>query len=266
MVNVVNPSSIGHIGEWPQVSRAPSLSLLLAEARDIAQLARARATAHVCAEGRDGRGAPVVVLPGFLAADGSTRSLRHTLKAANYKAFGWGLGRNFGVKADMLERLDRRLDEIERTTPGKVSLIGWSLGGLYAREYAKFAPHRIDRVITLGTPFSGDMRANHAWMLYELIARHPVDRPPLRCVLTEKPPVPTFALWSSHDGVISPASACGLAGERDHAIEVRCRHLGFTSDASALAAVFDALEHGGDASTRSPSLRGKKALREACTA
>lgn len=243
MERVVELSSVGHLGEWPRANRAPALSLLLAEARDIAQLSRARAAAHVCAEGRDGGGAPVVVLPGFLASDGSTRALRRTLKAANYQAFGWGLGRNFGVKANMLERLDRRIDEIEQAMSAKVSLIGWSLGGLYAREYAKFAPHRVDRVITLGTPFSGDMRANHAWMLYELIARHPVDRPPLRCVLTEKPPVPTFALWSSHDGVISPASACGLDGERDHAIEVNCRHLGFTSNASALEAVFDALEY-----------------------
>ncbi|WP_245648696.1 esterase/lipase family protein [Sphingomonas sanxanigenens] len=234
----MNLSPIGHVGNRP-----PSLSLLLAEARSFAQLARNRSIAHPCATGRDGGGAPVLVLPGFLASDGSTRALRRTLTAANYHAFGWGAGRNFGVRADMLDRLDRRLDEISRIAPGKVSLIGWSLGGLYAREYAKFAPDRIDRVITLGTPFSGDMRANHAWMLYELIARHPVDRPPLRCVLTEKPPVPTFALWSSHDGVIAPASACGQAGERDHAIEVSCRHLGFTSDARALEAVFRALEH-----------------------
>jgi len=221
--------------------RAPPLSLLLREARGFAQLARSRPVAHPCAAAHDGEGAPVLVLPGFLAADGSTRALRRTLEAANYRAFGWRQGRNFGVRVDMLERLDRRLDEIAAITTGKVKLVGWSLGGLYAREYAKFAPHRIDRVITLGTPFSGDMRANNAWRLYELIARHPVDRPPLRCVLTEKPPVPTYALWSSSDGVIAPGCARGRAGERDHAIEVACGHLGFTSDVAALEAIFAAL-------------------------
>lgn len=222
---------------------APPLSLLLAEARGFARLARVRPAAHPCASRYDGGEAPVLVLPGFLASDGSTRALRRTLNAANYRAFGWHQGRNFGVKASMLEQIDRRVDEIAATAPGKVRLIGWSLGGLYAREYAKYAPHRIDRVITLGTPFSGDMRANNAWRLYELVARHPVDRPPLPCVLTEKPPVPTFALWSRRDGVISPASARGRAGERDHAVEVGCGHLELTSSSAALEAIFDALEY-----------------------
>lgn len=221
--------------------RAPPLSLLLREVRGFAQMARTRPVAHPCAGAHDGGGAPVLVLPGFLAADGSTRALRRTLDAANYRAFGWRQGRNFGVRVDMLERLDRRLDEIAAIAPGKVRLIGWSLGGLYAREYAKFAPDRVDRVITLGTPFSGDMRANNAWRLYELVARHPVDRPPLRCVLTEKPPVPTYALWSNSDGVIAPASARGRSGERDHAVEVACGHLEFTSNPAALQAIFGAL-------------------------
>src|SRR3546814_18026927 len=88
------------------------------------------------------------------------------------------------------------MDYIQRHDPQPVTLIGWSLGGLIAREYTKYAPDRVAKVITLGSPFSGDLRANHAWRIYELVARHRIDSPPLPVKLTEKPPVPTYAIRS----------------------------------------------------------------------
>ncbi|ODU17157.1 MAG: alpha/beta hydrolase [Sphingomonas sp. SCN 67-18] len=220
---------------------APPLGKLLREVRVLADFRRGWRVGPALPVARRGCGQPVLVVPGFLASDGSTVMLRRTLRAAGYRAHGWGLGRNMGVRADMLERLDARLDRIAKGDGAPVMLVGWSLGGLIAREYAKHAPDRIDRVVTLGSPFSGDPRANHAWRLYELINRHPVDRPPLAVTLAEKPPVPTIALWSANDGVIAPDCARGRPGEADRAVEVACGHMGFTTDPDTINAILDAL-------------------------
>lgn len=220
----------------------PRLATLAAEVRALGDWSRGYVAASHVARRHDGAGRPVMVLPGFLSSDGATRTLRRTLTSAGYRAYGWGQGRNYGAKADIMDRLDARLDGIARKAPGPVTLIGWSLGGLFAREYAKHRPERIAKVVTMGSPFSGDPRANHAWRLYELIARHPVDAPPIAVNLAEKPPVPTISLWSRLDGIVGPVAARGSIGEVDHAIEVACRHLGFTSAPDALEAVFAALE------------------------
>src|SRR3546814_12114321 len=102
------------------------------------------------------------------------------------------MGRNLGIRLDIFHRLDRRMDYIQRPDPQPVSLIGLSLGGLIAREYAKYAPPRVAKVITLGSPFSAALRANHAWIISALVARHRVDSSPLPFTITAKPPVPTY--------------------------------------------------------------------------
>ncbi len=222
-------------------SSAPSLGLLLSETRVLGDWARGRRENAALAAAHDGAGRPVMVLPGFMVADARTELLRRTLKRAGYRAHGWGLGRNRGVTADLLERLDARLDHIQQYSDEPVTLIGWSLGGLMAREYAKHAPHRIARVITMGSPFSGNIRANHAWRLYEWVTKHPVDAPPIAVRLAEKPPVPTYALWSRRDGVVAPASAAGQPGERDMAVEVDCGHMAFACAPEAVTALLNVL-------------------------
>ena len=187
-----------------------------------------------------GDGRPVLVIPGFLADDVYTLRLRRTLALAGYRPHAWELGVNCGVRADLLKRLMARLDAID-PADRRVVLIGWSLGGLYARELAKLRPERIDRVLTLGSPFSGNPRANNAWRLYELINRHPVDAPPIDVTLAVKPPVPTFALWSARDGIVAPAAARGLPSESDRRIEVDCRHMDFCSNPRALSVILDAI-------------------------
>lgn len=221
---------------------APPFAKLLREVRVLTEIRRGWRMGPALETGHNGRGRPVMVLPGFLASDTSTVMLRRTLKAANFSAYGWAQGRNFGIRADILERLEERLDEIQRADAAPVTLIGWSLGGLIAREFAKYAPDRIERVITLGSPFSGDIRANHAWRLYELINRHPVDRVPIAVNLTEKPPVPTFALWSENDGIVSPDSSRGLPHETDRSWQVECGHMGFTTSADSIHAILEAME------------------------
>ena len=170
-------------------------------------------------------GPKLMVLPGFVANDRTTLGLQRALAAAGYRVTGWGMGVNRGVTADTRERIAER---IEAFAPGeKIILVGWSLGGVFAREVAKLRPDLVERVITLGSPFSGDMRANNVWRLYEWVAGHPVDRPPIKTVLAEKPPVPTLALWSRRDGIVSVRSARGLPGECDREVELACSHMGF---------------------------------------
>jgi len=120
--------------------------------------------------------------------------------------------------------LKRRLDEIGGTRP--VLVVGWSLGGLFARELARAVPERVRAVVTLGAPFSGDPKQNNVWRMYERIAGHRVDDPPLPRI-TDKPPVPCLALWSRKDGLIAPRAARGLDDERDAEVELKCTHMAF---------------------------------------
>ncbi|HKA84411.1 MAG TPA: hypothetical protein VKD21_11140, partial [Acidimicrobiales bacterium] len=85
-----------------------------------------------------GDGHPVLVLPGFMADDASTVALRSVLRSRGYRVHGWGLGRNLGPRASVVERLVGRLDAIHGDSGRAVSLVGWSLGGIYARELARW--------------------------------------------------------------------------------------------------------------------------------
>ncbi|MDF0542575.1 alpha/beta fold hydrolase [Sphingobium sp. H39-3-25] len=219
-----------------QISAAPPPAALLA--REIGAFAYTR---YMAAFGRAvplplaNRPTPVVVIPGFMASDKTTARMRRSLRQAGFPVHGWGLGRNQGVDATLLQRLDAHVDSLGLTEPAVV--VGWSLGGLIAREYAKYRPGRVARVITLGSPFSGDPRANNAWRAYERIAGHPVDCPPINCDLGEKPPVETIACWSPRDGVVAPLSARGRRHERDRALELDCSHMAFVAAPGAIRTV-----------------------------
>lgn len=185
--------------------------------------------------------APVVVVPGFLANDTTTVLLRRRLAESGFAVQGWGQGTNFGGTEKRLRLLGERVATLSRQTGQEVHLVGWSLGGLLAREAAKRVPRHVGRVVTLGSPFSGNPRANRGWRVYEWVNGHRVDSPPIDCDLAAKPPVPTIALWSRRDGVVNCACARGLPGEADMAIEVACNHMGFVFEETALQAVVRAL-------------------------
>lgn len=214
---------------------APSLPLLAREALSFAYMRTSAAFASTVTLDVKGEGRSVMVLPGFLASDQTTSRLRRSLNMAGFAAHGWGLGRNNGIKADIFNRLDNRIDALSIEAP--LTLVGWSLGGLIAREYAKHAPHNVAKVVTLGSPFSGDLRANNAWRVYEFVAGHKVDAPPIEVLLSEKPPVPTCALWSARDGVVAPSSARGKHDESDHRIELDCTHMAFVARPDAIRAI-----------------------------
>lgn len=184
-------------------------------------------------------GEKVMVIPGFLGTDRTTLGLQRALARAGYRVTGWGMGLNLGVKADTLDRLIEALERFGKG--GKVVLVGWSLGGVFAREVAKLRPDLVLKAVTMGAPFSGDLRANNVWRLYERIAGHPVDAPPIEVDLGTKPPVPTIALWSRRDGIVAPACARGEARESDRQVEMSCTHMGFAVDPKAFPGVIAAI-------------------------
>lgn len=186
---------------------------------------------------------PVMLLPGFGAHPARMARMKRGLSGAGHRVDDWGLGLNLGPTRENFAFLMDRVAALAAYHGQPVSLVGWSLGGLFAREIARRQPQMVRKVITMGTPFSGNRRANNAWRVYQLVTGHCVDAPPIDgCDFATKPPVPTVALWSPRDGVIAPRSACGWPGERDRAVAVRCNHLGFASDPRVILQVLRQLD------------------------
>ena len=221
--------------------RPPNICLMLAEGRGLFEFNSSLLLLPLLMRAPRGDGHPVLTLPGFLASDLSMAPMRRYLKALGYDTYAWSLGRNVGGVGRMRQSLRDLLRRISDSTGRKVSIIGWSLGGIYAREVAKCRPDLVEKVVTLGTPFSGDMRANNVWRIYELVAGHPVDDPPLDIDIAAKPPVPTLAIWSRRDGAIAPAAARGKEGERDRAVEIDSTHMGYAVSKHSFPQIIDAI-------------------------
>src|ERR1700694_6058226 len=160
-------------GSEPQATgrlRPPGLSLLLAEVRGIFEFNASLLLSPLLMRAPRGDGHPVLTLPGFLASDLSMSPMRRYLKELGYDAYAWNIGRNVGGVVRMRDALRERLAAIHTATGRKVSIIGWSLGGVYARDLALQAPDMVRAVITLGSPFTNDIRATNATRLYGGVA------------------------------------------------------------------------------------------------
>jgi len=191
-----------------------------------------------------GDGHAVMVFPGLSANDASTVPLRRYLQSLNYKPWGWQQGFNFGPRAGVLDEAKASLQRTFESTGGKVSLIGWSLGGVYARELAKEMPHMVRCVITLGTPFSGSHKSTNAWRVYELTSGRRTERESENYDLPAAPPVPTCSIYSRTDGVVAwqaSIQAPSPTNPRTENIEVIASHIGMGLNPSAWWAVADRL-------------------------
>lgn len=184
----------------------------------------------------------VMLLPGFIASPLQMRYLARQIEAAGHTVKKWGMGANLGASPHRLSTLENRLAAVHDRYGQKVVLLGWSLGGIFARELAHRRPEMVERAITMGSPIAGDKRANNAWRAYQLVAGHAIDGLPVDVNLDKKPPVETIAMWSPIDGVIPPHSAKGTDVLRDRHIEVDCTHIGFSYDPKAIYAVLRELD------------------------
>ncbi len=183
----------------------------------------------------------VLLLPGFATNARRMRPMALALERAGHTVKRWGLGYNLGPSEENFVALAQRVTQIHAHHGQPIHLVGWSLGGIFAREVAKQHPECVAQVITLGSPFSHSPYANNAWRAYQLVTGHSVETPPAASVLSEKPPVETVAIWSPRDGVIAPRAACGLPGERDRTRALRCTHMGLCDSPEAILAVLEEL-------------------------
>ncbi len=220
---------------------APGLLLRVLETRAVAEHYAAVAMRPMWGAAAKGDGHAVLVLPGLAAGDGSTALMRSFLQSRGFSPSGWGQGINLGLRDGVIERAHERLRELWLEQGRSVSLVGWSLGGLYAREIAKLSPEMVRLVITLGSPFTGHPRETNAWRLYEIASGHRIDWHDFHLPLRSAPPVPTTSIFSPTDGVV--AWRCCVERRRTLAenIVVESSHLGLGAHPAALYAIADRL-------------------------
>ena len=226
-----------------EAMRPPSRTLLFLEGRALWELGAFVGSLPLLHAAPRGDGHPVLVLPGLIASDVSTRPLRGFLKGRGYAAHGWGLGRNLGPREGVEDGMRNLLLELHQLHGRKVSLIGWSLGGVFARELAKQEPHAVRQVITLGSPFAGDPRATNAWRVFEWASGQKVPERGSGRIdrLREPPPVPTTAIYSRDDGICAWQACREVAGPMTDNIEIVGSHCGLGHNPAAVYAIAERL-------------------------
>ena len=185
-----------------------------------------------------GDGHPVLVIPGLMAGDDSTLPLRKFLGGRGYAVKGWGLGLNRGLREGVQDRMLDCVRELSHQHKRKISIVGWSLGGIYARELAKIAPDQVRSVISLGSPFGGSPKSTNAWKVYELASGQSVDDVH---DVADAPTVPTTAIYSRTDGICAWQSCVEKASVQSESIEVEGSHCGLAVNPAAVYAIADRL-------------------------
>jgi pimeloyl-ACP methyl ester carboxylesterase len=237
-----------HDSALPEADAAapPDYRLLAREWRTVAEYAAARRAASQMSRWPRGDGHPVLVLPGFLAGAPSTQFLRQVLRRLGYRAYDWRLGYNFGVRPSLAAQLPARLTDIRARNDGRtVSLIGWSAGGIYARELARAHPDAVRLVITLGSPIRGNQQATHAWRMWRLLnqksqARQVVSE--AARIAREAPlQVPTTCIYSKSDGIVAWQCCLSRPAAETENVEVHSSHLGYGHSVQTLRVIADRL-------------------------
>jgi hypothetical protein len=226
-----------------QPVRPPSKILMFLEGRALHEFGAFLSVIPLLNLAAKGDGHPVLVLPGLMAGDDSTRPLRRFLKGRGYAVRGWGLGLNRGLRDGVQDHLLDLVRDFSDVHGRKISIVGWSLGGIYARELAKMLPDRVRSVITLGSPFAESPKSTNAWRVYELASGQSVDAAhgEFGGSIKETPPVPTTAIYSRTDGICAWQACVEKTSARSESIEVEGSHCGMAVNPAAALAIADRL-------------------------
>lgn len=193
-----------------------------------------------------GDGHAVVIFPGLATDHTAMAPLKGLCQDLGYAAFDWGRGRNTGPQGDIDEWLDELANDVQdmtRAHAAPITLLGWSLGGIYAREVAKRVPERVRQVITMGSPFASTPDHTHARWIYRLLnGKKPLFTQSLAKRLAAAPQVPTTSIFSRTDGIV-PWQACIQEGNARHCenIEVTGSHCGLGWNTEVFRVVADRL-------------------------
>ena len=221
--------------------KAPGALLLALEGRAPWEFAASLAATPFLRRLPRGDGHRVLVLPGLAANDLTTLPMRTFLRDRGYDALPWEQGLNLGPRPGVLEALRERVHTLHRVDAAPVSLVGWSLGGVYARELAKEMPESVRCVITLGSPFAGPPQATNAWWLFERVSGHPEPDAAMQAALREAPPVPTTSIYSRTDGIVAWQCSLNPPGPLAENIELHASHIGLGLNPLAMVAIADRL-------------------------
>ena len=207
--------------------RAPSLKTLAGESLTPIEFSRLIAASPALAREPGGSGEPVMVLPGLGASNSSTTLLRGYLSWLGYNVQGWSLGRNRGNVRELLPHVIDQVMTFHEETGSKVTIIGWSLGGVLARETARDRPEVVRQVLTMGSPLVGGPKYTSMGALYKNRGVN-LDEIEAAIAARESTPisVPVTSIFSKRDGVVGwQASIDKHSADVDH-VEVSATHLG----------------------------------------
>ena len=219
--------------------KAPSLFWTMLEGRAVFELNSFYTLRLLMKRLPKGDGHPVITLPGFVASDLSTRPMRGLLKDLGYVTHGWGLGRNLVFNSEREAEMRALLKRVYEEEGRKVSLIGWSLGGVFAREIAKANPEYVRFVITLGSPISGDLEHSNASTLFEAI-NGKTDRDRYKG-MKDHPPVPSTSIYTKTDGIVAWKGSLQEDSPLTENIEVPASHVGLGVNPLVMYALADRL-------------------------
>lgn len=223
----------------------PAGVLQRGERKMLTEYAVTRMSGHLVDRWPQGDGHPVLVLPGFLAGPESTTYLRNFLRRLGYRAYDWRLGRNLGLRPGMEDALRIRVQALAETHSTPVSMIGWSAGGIYAREIARKQPEHTRMVITMGSPFRGNYTVTRAWKLYRLMNRNRLTEEMTsessRREREQPLDLPTTCIYSRSDGIVPWECCTSLPAPQTENVEVRSTHLGYGHNLETLFVIADRL-------------------------
>lgn len=222
---------------------APELRLLMREVRAPFEVLKFWLGAKRLRDLPRGDGHAVLLVPGFGSGDEVLRPLARVIQNLGYAAYGWGEGRNLGMRPRIKQNLSLRLQALNDRHEGQVSLIGWSLGGVFAREMARAQPQLVRQVITMGSPINGHPAANNMMLLFRLANRGKPVKLDLEGFQRRRlaPPVPCTAIYSQSDGIVAWRACMEDAAENTENIEVPGSHFGLGYNLEALRIIAERL-------------------------